>query len=442
MSRRIVIIGLGFGGFSAARAARGQDRNAEIIVLEKRKEYDGFSPCGIPYAIEGEVPFNALIHDYGLERMRIDVRLGHEVVAVNTRQKELTVLAPDGELQMSYDSLIISSGSSPFVPPVAGADKAGVFVISTPEDGERIVNAVRSSRDAVVVGAGAIGLEAAHALQSKGLNVTVVEMLDRPLPNSLDKDMAAILRKKMESEGIRMLMGRRLESINGQGRVESVTVGSEELPADMVIMSVGVRPNISFISDSNIKTGRGIITDERMMTSAEDVYAIGDCIESFSRIDRSRGNCWLANAAHHQGSVAGINAAGGHAEYPGYLCTFVSKIGGLEVAATGYTAERARSLGYEVVSGKAKGPDRPHWYPGAEEVSVRIIADKKDGRVLGGQVVGANAGQRVNTVSALITAGARADMAAGIELSYSPPVSDVYDPLGTALEVCSRKLSE
>lgn len=440
MSRRIVIIGLGFGGFSASRAARGQDRNAEIIVLEKRKEYDGFSPCGIPYAIEGEVPFSALIHDYGLERMHIDVRLGHEVVGLDTQKKEIMVLGPDGEFRMPYDSLIISSGSSPFVPPIPGADKSGVFVVSTPEDGEKISAAASASESALVVGAGAIGLETAYALKNQGLDVTVVEMLDRPLPNSLDKDMAAILRKEMESAGIKMLMERRLESINGQGRVESVTVASEELPADMVIMSVGVRPNTSFISASGIKTGRGIITDERMMTSAEDVYAVGDCIESFSRIDRGRGNCWLANAAYHQGSVAGINAAGGDAVYGGYLCTFVSKIGGLEVAATGYTADRARALGYEPVSGKAKGPDRPHWYPGAREVSVRIIADKKDGRILGGQVVGANAGQRVNTISALITAGATADVAAGMELSYSPPVSDVYDPLGTALEVCARKL--
>ncbi len=440
MPRRIIIAGLGFGGFSAARAARGQDRNAEIIVIEKRKDYDGFSPCGIPYAIEGAVPSSALIHDYGLQRMKIDVRLGYEALGVDTAGKVLSIRGPEGEESLSYDSLIISTGSSPFIPPVPGSGLPGVFVVSTPVDGERITAAASKSRSAVVVGAGAIGLETAYALNERGLNVTVVEMLDRPLPNSLDKDMAAPLLKGLAAAGIKALMGMRLESVNGDGKVESVTVDGEEIPADMVIMSVGVRPNIKFLENSGIETGRGIITDERMQTSANDVYAVGDCIESFSLIDRSRGNCWLATAAHHQGSVAGINAAGGDAEYPGYLCTFVSKIGDVEVAATGYTADRAKSLGYDVVSGKAKGMDKPHWYPGAEEVSVKVIADRKDGRILGAQLVGANAGQRVNTFSALITAGATAHTAERLELSYSPPVSDVYDPVITALEVCARKL--
>ncbi len=440
MPQRIIIIGLGFGGFSAARAARGRDRNAEIIVLESRKEYDGFSPCGIPYAIEGEVPLGSLIHDYGLDKMRIQVKLGYEALGIDTDAKTVKVMGPEGGESLSYDSLIISAGSSPFVPPVSGADLQGVFVVSTPEDGRRISEAATSSKDAVVVGAGAIGLETAYALKKKGLNVTVVEMLDRPLPNSLDRDMAAILQDSMEYGGIKMLMGKRLEAINGPEKVKSVAVDGEQIPADMVIMSVGVRPSIKFLENSGIEIGRGIITDERMRTSAPDVYAVGDCVESFSLIDGSRGNCWLATAAHHQGSVAGINAAGGDAKYPGYLCTFVSRIGRLEVAATGYTADRAKSLGYEVVSGKAKGLDRPHWYPGAEEVSVKVIADKKDGRILGAQVAGANAGQRVNTFSALITAGATVERAEMLELSYSPPVSDVYDPVVTALEVCARKL--
>jgi len=440
MPERIVIIGLGFGGFSAARAARGQNREAEIIVLERRKEYDGFSPCGIPYAIEGDVPMGSLIHSYGLDRMRVQVKLGYEALSVDASAKTVRVSGPDGEESLSYDSLIISSGSSPFIPPVPGADLQGVFVVSTPDDGERISRAAGSSENAVVVGAGAIGLETAYALKKKGLNVTVVEMLDRPLPNSLDKDMASILLKSMEASGIRMLMEKRLETINGSESVRSVTVAGEEIPADMVIMSVGVRPNTRFLEGSGVEVGRGIITDERMETSVPGIYAVGDCVESFSLIDRSRGNCWLATAAHHQGSVAGINAAGGDAKYPGYLCTFVSRIGGLEVAATGYTADRAKSVGYEVVSGKAKGLDRPHWYPGAEEVSVKVIADKKDGRILGAQVVGANAGQRVNTFSALITAGATVEHAERLELSYSPPVSDVYDPVVTALEVCARKM--
>jgi NADH oxidase (H2O2-forming) len=440
-SRKIVIVGLGTGGMYASRAASKTDRRARITIIEKR-DYDMFSPCGLPYAIEGKVKsFEDLKHSVPTSR-KVQKLLSHEALFIDARNKRVRVknLESDEFFSIDYDSLILSPGSDPVILPIPGAKELlgkGVYTVTSPEDAEELRNAALESKTAVVVGGGAIGLEIAFALKALGLDVWVTKRTPPPLPKNLDPDMGKKLGDYLESNDLNILFGEGIDRINGEDRVESVEIAGKTIPTDIVVMAVGVKPKSEIALRSGIKTNeRGaIITDERMETNVKDVYAIGDCCISFSGIDDKPTFTALATTAFRQAVVAGENAAGGNVIYDGILGTFVSTIGDLEIATTGYTSTTAEKNGYKVITGRANMKTKPQYMPGAKDISVKLIVDAETGRILGGQAIGEEgATWRIDVVALAISKDMTIDEFNSIELAYCPAISNLQDPLLVAAD--------
>jgi len=292
-----------------------------------------------------------------------------------------------------------------------------------------------------MVGGGAIGLEIALSLRRLGLEVWVTKRTPPPLPRNLDPDMGNIITDYLESQGLHTLFGKGIDSINGGDHVESVVIAGEIIPTDLVVMAVGVRPESEVAERSGIATERGgIVIDERMRTSVKDVYAIGDCALTFSNIDKDNISTNLATTAFLQAAVAGVNAAGGDMVYGGTLGTFVSFIGELEVACTGYNSRIAEGHGFKVLTGRINMTVKPRWMPGAKVISVKLVVDAETGRILGGQAIGEEgAAWRINIVALAIRKKMTIEDFVTIELAYCPAVSDLYDPLLVAADAALRR---
>lgn len=442
---RIVILGLGSGGFAASLAIRRTDPEASITIIEKR-DYEMFSPCGMPFAIEGIVSLDSLRFSLP-EDKQVTKLLGHEALAISAVEKNIDVkdIKTGKNIKVPFDSLIMGQGASPFIPPVKGAKESlgkGVFVLHDLESARNIIEYAGKVKKAVVVGAGPIGLEIAVALRTRGLDVTVVEMLEYAFPRALDKDMAKMVEHRVEGEGIKLIMNKSVSSINGSP-ISSINVGEEIIGTDMVILASGVRANVDIAKNAGVEVGRwGVRTNSRMETNIRGIYAVGDCIETVSLIDRRPTMMQLSSAAYRQGMVAGTNAAGGYDTYEGVLGTFVSMIGELEIAATGFNEFFAKAAGFETISGKAQGKSKPEYYPGSKDITVKILADAKTGRVLGGQAVGEGAAARINVLSLAIRKGMDVHSLAQTEMAYCPMVAENYDVLNKAADFAVRRLEK
>ncbi len=441
----IVIIGLGSGGFAASMAIRRTEPHSHITIIEKRA-YDMFSPCGMPFAIEGIVSLDNLKFSLP-EDNQITKLLEHEAQAIKPVEKKVIAknLKTNEIILIPYDSLIIASGAEPFIPPIKGAKEnigKGVFVLYDIDSAKKIIEFAKKAKKAVVVGAGPIGLEIAAVLMEKGLEVTVVEMLASALPRALDKDMAKLVEQSLDKSLIRILFNKTVSSINCEP-VDSVSVGDEIIKTDMVVLASGVRANLELAKNAGIEVGKwGIKTNTRMETNIKDIYAVGDCIETVSLINHRPTMMQLSSAAYRQGMVAGTNAAGGYDTYEGALGTFVSLIGVLEVAATGFNEFFAESAGYKVISGKAHGKNKPEYYPGSKDITVKIIADSKTGKVLGGQAVGEGTGARINVLSRAIKSGMDVYSLSKTEMAYCPMLAENYDVLNKAADFAVRRLEK
>jgi len=441
----VIIIGLGSGGFAASLAIRRTDPEALITVIEKRP-YEMFSPCGMPFAIEGIVSLDDLKFSLPEDKRAMKL-LEHETVLINPAEKKVSAknLRTGEVVSVPYDSLIIASGAEPFIPPIKGAKEnigKGVFVLHDIESAQKIIGYAKNAKKALVVGAGPIGLEIAVALRKNGLDVAVVEMLSYAFPRALDRDMAKVVEQSLEETGIKLLMNKTVNSINGQP-VESVSVGDEIIKTDMVVLASGVRANLEMAKNAGVEIGKwGIKTNSRMETNVKGIYAVGDCIETVSLIDHRPAMMQLSSAAYRQGMVAGTNAAGGYDTYEGALSTFASLIGNLEVAATGFNEFAAKAAGFETISGKAKGKNKPVYYPGAKEITIKLIADAKTGRILGGQAVGEGAGARINVISLAIKSDTDVYELSQTEMAYCPMLAENYDVLNKAADFAVRKLEK
>jgi NADH oxidase (H2O2-forming) len=254
--------------------------------------------------------------------------------------------------------------------------------------------------------------------------------------------MGELIKTYLEELGIKTMFGKSFDGIFGGDKLERVIIGGEEIETDIVVMAAGVKGNSKLAAASGIECSKnGIITNERMETSVKDIYAIGDCIETFSLIDSKPCVMQLATSAYQQGIVAGINAVGGNAKYPGALNTFVSKVGNLEIAATGYNTPSAEDFGYQVLGTKVKAPNKPEYMPNHKDINVKIIADKRTGKILGGQAIGEEgAAWRVNIISLAIRAGMDTAALNQAELAYSPPISEVYDVISMVTDFAGRRL--
>ena len=442
--RHIVVVGFESAGLTATSTARLVDRKAKITVIERRP-YAIYHPCAIPFVIGGEIPDIEKLIEPAPRLPNVDVRTSTEATAIDTREKTVEIASPKtGKHEsLEYDALILATGSYAFKPPVPGIELKGVHVVKTVEDGRGIIAALDKAKNAVVVGAGAIGIETAAALRERGLNVALVEMLPSVLPGMLDPDMADSVAQRLREKGIEVTCGQPVEEIRGKERVESIVIEEKELPAELVIIAAGVKPEVRLAKTAGIALGEtgGIKVDNHLRTSAPEVYAAGDCAESFCPITRRPILSQLATTAIRMGKVAGTNAAGGDAVYSGTLNTVVTCAYALEIASTGVTTRAAEEAGLKPVSARIRTLSRPRYYPGAEPIIVKLLAEVDQHKLIGGQVLGAEgAAERANMLALAIQHGMTVEEFAKIEYCYAPPVSDCIEPLVVAAEALLRRL--
>lgn len=451
---KIVIVGLGTGGLYSSKTALGYNRKAEITVVEKRT-YDMFSPCGLPFAIEGVVPsFEDLKFTVPSNLRRLKKHLAHEVQAIYPDDKIVEIKNIDNwdTKTLKFDSLILATGGSPIMLPIEGAKELlnrGVYVVSTIENSQILQKAAKEGKNAVLIGGGPIGLEIAVALKKLGVNVAITKRSPPVFPRLLDEDMGKIVEEYLKSEGFELHFGESTDGLNtnAEGNVESVTIGGRDIPADIVIMGVGTEPNVELAQTAGLEIGdHGIVVDDHLRTSNPSIYGLGDCIQTFNYIDKTPMASGLATSAFLQAHVVGVNASGGDITYPGDLNTFVTVIGDLEIAAVGYNSTEAEKAGFSVITSKAKAKTKPDYFPGTAPVTVKLIIDRSSGRLIGGQAISENgatgAAWRINMISMAIRTGMTIDKFMEVELAYTPPVSEVYDVLSMASEFGTKKYQQ
>lgn len=455
MPRRIVIIGAHAAGVDAASAARKTNRTAEISLMTKQKR-PGYSPCGIPYVLGGHISnFEDLVlfpPSY-FRMMKLDLRLETTATRIDTEAKTVEIQDKTGKQEkLEYDSLIIATGAYPFVPPIKGREKRGVYVLRTIEDGKKIDHAIKNAKSAVVIGAGLIGLETAVAFVERGLKTTAVELLPYVLPVMLDKDVADRVHKMLEEKGLRIIVGHGVDEILGTNKVSGVSVAGEEIPADLVVVATGIRANTKLAEDAGIVLGetRAIKTNMRMETfrkvnerirPLKDVYAVGDCAESVSMITHRPLLSQLGTTAVRQAKVAGINAAGGYAIFPGCLGTAITKLFDLEIGVTGLTEFMAGRAGIETVAGRITSKTRPEYYPGALPIRIKIVVERETEKIIGGQIIGGEeVTQRINALSFAIQKQMTVRELAKADTCYAPPLNETWEPMVLAAETALRRL--
>jgi NADH oxidase (H2O2-forming) len=437
----LVIIGLGTAGYAAAmEAAR---HGAHITIVEKRN-FETFSPCGLPYVIDDTISdFEKLKHTIKLRNT--DKLISHETESIDTDKKTVSVrnLESGDQETLSYDKLIIATGTVPLIPPIEGARDLlgkGTHVVSGIEDTNQLKEKAKTTQEAVVIGAGAIGLETACTLHNRGISITVLEMLPQVFPQAIDADIASDVAAHLESLGISVHVNSKVEAIrasNGRLIVQSV----EKFPCDLALIAAGVKANTVLAEKAGIAMGTwGIAVNEKMETSHPDIYACGDCIETFSYINGKPWMMQMATSALQMGQIAAINATGGQAAYEGCLNTFASELEGIEVASTGFTEHVAESFGYETVAGKGVGSTTADYYPEDETVKVKLVINKNDHTLLGGQAIGKGAFWRINVIAMALKARMTLEQFSTMELAYTPPLSPSYDALQKACDFAFRRL--
>ena len=454
MGKRVVIIGAGAAGCTAAAYARKYDRKAEITIVDK-EPYIGYSRCGLTFVLEGVIDdFQDLIvyTPQFLKMNKIEYKIKSEVLEIDLTGKTISIASSGvgNEEVLGFDALILATGARSFIPPIEGIDKDNVFQTRTIDDWREIKEFVKKRKNSqgVIIGGGLVGLEAASALSKKGIKVTVVEMLPQILSQMLDPDMAKEVETLLKKDEISLLISKKVGTINGEKKVESVSIDGEEIPADFAVLAVGVKPNVE-IAKSFAKIGEGIRVDEKMNVlkpkdgdePIPNVYACGDCAEVKHQITGEWVTPLLGSSAVRQGKIAGINAVGGSKTFPGVLISAVTKIFDLEIGAVGLTENTAKKAGINPVKQKIVGETRAHYYPGGKKTKVKLLAEPKNTRIIGAQIVGGEGvAQTINTIAIAIQKNATASDLENIDTCYSPPLSDYIPPWSNASELITKKL--
>ena len=445
MSQKIVIIGGVAAGPKAAARARRVAPDAEITIIEMGGLIS-YAGCGMPFYLSGEVQkFNHLFETtYGVIRneeyfwrekgCRVITRT--EAKSIDRAKKEVLVenLETGEKYAVPYDKLVLATGSSPFVPPIEGLDLKGVFKFNHPDDARQMKEYLGDMEggEAVIVGAGLIGLETADALMKLHMFCTVVELQNQILPVMLDEDMARVLAKKLTDQGIEFLLGTKVLKLEGDedGNVTSVVTDNGAIDAELVVVSVGVRPNVELARQAGITIGvtGAIAVNEYLQTNDPDIYALGDCAETTHLISEKKVFIPMATYANRQGRVVGDNLAGGKSVFRGVLGTAVLHTMGFNIGRTGLSEKQARDLGYNIVTAVNHAFDRTHYHPDHGLVLMKLITEEGSGRVLGAQALGpGDAVKRIDVVATAISMGADVEQLAEVDLGYAPPFSTPID---------------
>ncbi|MFI6254751.1 FAD-dependent oxidoreductase [Micromonospora zamorensis] len=443
MAQRLIVIGGDAAGMSAAsQARRRRDRGDLEIVVFERGHFTSYSACGIPYWISGLVPGpDALIaRDPQTFRTEyaMDVRMRHEVTSIDLERREVVArdLEGGGEVRERFDDLMYATGAVPVKPPWAATDAGGVFGMQTLDDGAALrewLDAEPKPRRAVVVGGGYIGVEIAEALIQRGLSVTLVEAGDQPMA-TVDGDMGELVAEAMRGLGITIRTGLPVTGLEQRdGRVSAVVTAEGPMPTDVVVLGLGVRPNAALAEAAGLPIGPtgGVRVDRRMrVPGLPGIWAAGDCVETLHRVSGMPVHVPLGTHANKQGRVAGINIGGGYATFAGVIGTAVTKVCDLEVGRTGLREGEARTAGFDFVSVIAESTNRAGYYPGSRPMTVKLLAERPSGRLLGAQIVGwSEAAKRIDTLAVALWNGMTVDDMTSLDLGYAPPYAPVWDPV-------------
>ncbi|MFC3574716.1 FAD-dependent oxidoreductase [Streptomyces yaanensis] len=441
-TERLVVIGGDAAGMSAASQARrlkGPDE-LEIVAFE-RGHFSSFSACGIPYWVGGDVATRDELIARTPEEHRargIDLRMRTEVTEIDVAGGRVRARNVDSgaEAWTSYDKLVIATGARPIRPDLPGVDAPGVHGVQTLDDGQALLDtlAATKGRRAVVVGAGYIGVEMAEAMINRGYEVTVVNRGKEPMA-TLDPDMGRLVHGAMEGLGITMVNDAGVTKIltGDDGRVRAVGTDAAEYPADVVVLGIGVRPETALAKAAGLPLGEhaGLLTDLAMRVRGhENIWAGGDCVEVLDLVSGQERHIALGTHANKHGQVIGSNVAGGYATFPGVVGTAVSKVCDLEIARTGLREKDARRAGLQYVTVTIESTSRAGYYPNAAPMTVKMLAERRTGRLLGVQIVGREgAAKRVDIAAVALTARMTVEEMTALDLGYAPPFSPVWDPI-------------
>lgn len=381
------------------------------------------------------------------ERDGIDVRIRHEVEEIDTARRRVLVrdLERGSSAWEPYDQLLIGTGAVPICPQLPGSDAGNICGVSTLQSGIDIRNLLDAGgiKKGVVIGGGYIGLEMAEALVRRGIDVSLADKAPEVM-GTLDHDMGRLASEALRNFGVQLYLEEELKGFEKKdGKITAVVTDKRTLPADIVILGLGVRPNTTLAAAAGIPLGHhgAIRVNERMETGIPGIWAAGDCAESFHLVSRKHIHIALGTVANRHGRVAGINLGGGSAVFPGVVGTAITKVCDVEVARTGLQEKELVQLGIEWESAVIKSRTKPDYFPGSGEITVKVLAEKGSGRLLGGQIVGKEgSGKRIDTLATALHAGFTVEQMINLDLAYSPPFSPVWDPVVIAAREAAKKI--
>ena len=448
---KVLIIGGVAAGTKVAAKLKREDRSCEVTILTKGKDIS-YAGCGLPYYV-GDViqKKEQLIVNTPESFSKLtgaEVHTEMEAVSVDREAKTVTALEVKTKETKTYkyDKLVIASGASSFIPPIEGVNLKGVYVMRTPEDAISLKTAVAAGevKRAVVAGGGFIGLEVAENLTAKGVRVSVIDMADHIMPGFFDEEFAEYVENHLAEEGIPCFTGMKLEAILGTGQVEKIQTQKRAMKADTVILALGIRANTEFLAHTGIELmpNKTVKVNEHLQTNDPDIFAAGDCACVTNRITGQPQWSPMGSSANMEGRTMAKFIAGGKDTYPGVAGTGVAKLPNLNIGRTGLTEEAAKKAGFDPVSVVSVVDDKAHYYPGAGNFIVKMIADRAEGRLLGVQVLGKGAVDKmVDIAVTAISLKATLDQLENLDLAYAPPFSTAIHPFVHTVNILKNKMS-
>jgi len=452
--RVVVIGGVAAGPKIAAKVTRLRP-DAEVTVVEKGEDIS-YAGCGLAYHISDVVreQKDLMATPAGVVRdpvffrnvKNVTVHIRTEALEIDRRSKRVRLRSREEgrEWWIAYDKLALATGARAVIPPLTGVNLRNVFVLKDIQNALAIKQFIEKEQpqEVVIVGGGLIGVEMAEALVTKGVLVTMIEMLPQVLI-PLDWEMAFQVQKHMTAKGVQVLTSTKADSFEGSDKVQAVIAGDRRIPAEAVVLAVGVRPEVRLAKEAGLEIGPtgAIRVDEYMCTSDSDIYSAGDCAETTNLITGRPTYCPLGSTANKQGRVAAINICGGGERFPGVLESIICKVFDLACGTTGLSERAARALGYDVVTSLVPAADKAHYYPTARTITLKLIANRATCRLLGAQAVGpGDVAKRLDVAATAITAGMTVDQVSKLDLCYAPPYSAAMDNLITAANVLENKI--
>jgi len=456
--QRILVIGGVACGPKAASRVKRLLPHADVIIVEKGGIVS-YGACGLPYYVEGifseidmlmETPVGVKRTPAFFEKAKgVKVIIRTEAVGIDRKNKTVHIKNQDSgsEEDLAYDKLVLATGGYPFRPPIPGVDLKNVWFMTHPDDADSIVREIEAQglKRAVLVGAGFIGIEMAEALVSKGLDVTITEMEDQIMPAVLDKDIATFTAKYLRQNGVKLVLGERVTAIGGEDRAVSVETEKQSIPADLVIVAVGTRPNDKLARDAGLECMErgGIVVNEYCRTSDEDIYAGGDCAvcHYVDEIVENPLYVPLGSTANKHGRIIANHIASIENPFSGITCTSIVKAFDYTIGRTGLTEKQVRDLDIDVETTMWSGPDKPHFMQEGKPFIIKMMANKRDRKLLGIQVAGmGSSAKRLDVAASIILLGGTLDQLSDVDIAYAPPYGPPVDPIATCAHILTNKL--